>query len=128
MDLIWIIDAEHWPRALLRAELLERGFDAVGFETIEDALAADPSRFPGVIVLEARNQELTAARVAKLFDLRVPLLLLGGAIELNEPWLRDFPWTAIVQRPVSLGAIADRVAGVRASRPHPPGVPPGGGS
>src|SRR5215471_17474158 len=27
---VWIIDAEQWPRALLRAELIERGFDAVG--------------------------------------------------------------------------------------------------
>lgn len=113
MDLIWIIDAEHWPRALLRAELLERGFDAVGFETIESALAADPSRFPDAIVLEARNQELTPARVAKLFDLRVPILLLGGAIDLNDPRLRDFPWTAIVHRPVSLGEIADRLTALR---------------
>ena len=40
-------------------------------------------------------------------------VLIGGALELNEPWLRHFPWAAILQRPISLGAIADRVAQTR---------------
>ena len=110
MNVVWIIDAEHWPRALLRAEMIERGLDAVGFESVDAALAAAPSRVPDAIVLETRNQALDPQRVARLFDLRVPVLLLGGAVELNEPWLRDFPWAATLQRPVSLGAIADRVA------------------
>ncbi len=106
---VWIIDAEQWPRALLCAEVLERGFDAAGFVTIEDALAADPSRHPEAIVLDARGQQLTPERVAKLFDLGAPTILLGGAMELNERWLHDFRWAAVVPRPVSLGAIADRV-------------------
>jgi len=32
VDLIWIIDAEQWPRVLLRAELIERGFDGGAVE------------------------------------------------------------------------------------------------
>jgi hypothetical protein len=28
---VWIIDAEQWPRALLRAELIEAGYEAIGF-------------------------------------------------------------------------------------------------
>ena len=36
MPVIWIIDAEQWPRALLRAELIERGYDAVGYVTVRD--------------------------------------------------------------------------------------------
>src|SRR5947209_20330994 len=103
--IVWIIDSEQWPRALLRAELIELGFDAPGFLTLGDAFAAGPSRLPDVIVVEARGQALTPERVARLFDLRVPVLLIGGALELNEPWLRHFPWAAILQRPISLGAI-----------------------
>jgi DNA-binding response OmpR family regulator len=110
---VWIIDAEQWPRALLRAELIERGYDAAGFVTIDDALAAPPDRLPDAIVLDSRGQELTPDRLAKLFDLRVPIILIGGAADLRQDIVRHFPWTAILQRPVSLGEIADRIAGVR---------------
>ena len=35
---LWVIDSEQWPRAYLRAELIERGYDAYGFMTVSDAL------------------------------------------------------------------------------------------
>ena len=35
---VWVIDSEQWPRACLRAELIERGYDAYGFISIGDAL------------------------------------------------------------------------------------------
>jgi len=35
--ILWVIDSEQ-PRALLRAELIERGYDPYGFITISDAL------------------------------------------------------------------------------------------
>ena len=34
---VWIIDWEQWPRANLRALLLDRGFDAIGFRELEEA-------------------------------------------------------------------------------------------
>jgi len=38
-NVVSIIDAVQWPRALLRAELIERGFDAVGsIRRLADAL------------------------------------------------------------------------------------------
>jgi hypothetical protein len=30
VPVVWIIDPDQWPRAMLRAELIERGVDAVG--------------------------------------------------------------------------------------------------
>ena len=36
--ILWVIDSEQWPRAMLRAELIERGYDPYGFITIGDAL------------------------------------------------------------------------------------------
>ena len=68
---IWIVAADHWPRALLRAELIERGYDATGFATLEDAvrrLMLPPARRPALLVLVRnatlpdRDQELTSAR------------------------------------------------------------------
>ena len=56
---VWIIDDQQWPRAALRAELLERGYEAVGFRRVLHALArleeADVAR-PAVVVLELRGQ------------------------------------------------------------------------
>ena len=33
-SVVWIIDVDQWPRAMLRAELIERGYDAVGYVTV----------------------------------------------------------------------------------------------
>ena len=102
---IWIIDAEHWPRALLRAELIERGYDAVGFLTVDDALRVTPQRWPDAIVVELRH--LAREEVARLFGAGVPVIAIAGSAP--EPWIDEFPWAAALRRPVSIGGIADRV-------------------
>lgn len=103
---VWIIDAEQWPRALLRAELIERGFDAVGYITVRDAIDSLPERAPAAIVVDLRGQPLQL--VERLLALRVPLLVIGGALEIAE-LPQDAAWTAILRRPISIGEIADRV-------------------
>ncbi len=105
---IWIIDSEQWPRALLRAELIERGYDAVGYLTVDDALRTIPWRWPDVIVVELRG--LARNEVARLFGSNVPVIGIAGVPEINEPWVAEFPFAAIVKRPVSIGEIAERVA------------------
>jgi hypothetical protein len=100
MKTVWIIDSEQWPRALLRAELIERGFDAVGYVRAADAV---PARFPDAIIVELRG--VTRDDVAQLFQLGVPVI---GIASTPEPeWLDDFPWSRRFHRPVSLGEIAD---------------------
>ncbi len=101
---VWIIDVEHWPRAMLRAELIERGYDAVGFETVRDAIDNLPLRRPDVIVIELKGQPM--ALVERLPKIGVPVIGVGGALELHEP-LPAF--TRALRRPVSLGEIADEV-------------------
>lgn len=103
--MVWIIDAEQWPRALLRAELIERGFDAVSWTTVRDALEAVPEYFPEAIVLDLRGQPLPL--VERLPSLGVPLLIVAGVPEIND--LPDGEWAAIMRRPVSSAAVADRV-------------------
>jgi AmiR/NasT family two-component response regulator len=103
MKTVWIIDSEQWPRALLRAELIERGYDAVGYVTVADA---SPARFPDVIVVDLRG--VTRDEVAQLFQLGVPVI---GIASMPEPeWLHEFKWGALLRRPVSIGEIADRVS------------------
>ncbi len=108
---IWIIGSDHWPRAFLRAELIERGYEAVGFESVRDGLSAlilRPAERPRLIVLDLRDQ--AAARpVAALVDRGVPVLAIGGATAWSDEQLRHLVWAGFLRRPVSLGAVADRV-------------------
>jgi DNA-binding NtrC family response regulator len=103
---IWIIDAEQWPRALLRAELIERGYDAVGYITVRDAIDSLPWRKPDAIVVELRGQP--TGLVERLLKIGVPVVIVGGLPELND--LPQGNWAAVMHRPISLGDIADQVA------------------
>jgi hypothetical protein len=85
---LWIIDSEQWPRACLRAELIERGYNPYGFIKIEDAFDAfsrGTAAKPEALVLELRNQNVTEPSVGKIRELGVPVILLGGNPELNDP-------------------------------------------
>jgi DNA-binding NtrC family response regulator len=105
MSVLWVIDAEQWPRALLRAELIERGFDAVGYVTVRDAIDSLPERHPDAIIVDLRGQPMPL--VERLPKLGVPVIVIGGAVELSE--LPPGEWI-VLRRPVSVGEIADRVA------------------
>jgi DNA-binding NtrC family response regulator len=104
-EVIWIIDAEQWPRALLRAELMERGYDAVGYVTARDGIDSLPWRKPDAIVIELRGQPMPL--VERLLKIGVPVFVVGGVPEINDLPLAN--WAAVLQRPVSLGEIADSV-------------------
>jgi DNA-binding response OmpR family regulator len=103
---VWVIDAEQWPRALLRAELIERGFDAVARITVRDAVESLPERLPDAIVVDLRGQPLPL--VERLRGLGVPVVIVAGTPEIND--LPGGEWVAVMRRPVSIGEIADRVA------------------
>ncbi len=110
---IWIVDSEQWPRAALRAELLERGYEAVGFLRLADALErlrTVPTRDrPRAVVLELRGQEAGREALEELARSGAPVILLGGEVELSEPSLRSFEWAATLRRPITLGSVADLV-------------------
>ena len=107
---IWIIGADHWPRALLRAELIERGYDATGFVTLEDAvrrLMLPPARRPALLVLDRRDQVVDEQTSALLSRARVPILVVADiAHPGGEPLV---PVVEILHRPVTMGSIADAV-------------------
>jgi DNA-binding response OmpR family regulator len=109
---IWLIDAEHWPRSLLRAELIERGCDAVGYASAGDAAVALRSGtppVPDIIVLELRGQSMCPDLLAALTEPGIPIVILGGAVELDNPLLVGKPWGAVFRRPFTIGAVADEI-------------------
>jgi hypothetical protein len=107
---IWIVGADHWPRALLRAELIERGYDATGFATLEEAvrrLMLPPARRPALLVLDRRDQVVDERTSARLSDARVPILLVADIAHPGGAPLA--PVVEILHRPLTMGGIADAV-------------------
>jgi len=106
VSVIWIIDTEQWPRAYLRAELIERGYDAVGYLTVDDAAGTIATRFPDAAVLELRG--VSRREVELLFKAGVPVI---GIVSHPPPeWLAEFPWAALLHRPLSIGEIVEKIA------------------
>lgn len=106
---VWVIDRQHWPRALLCGELLESGFEVAGFESLEDALAAlegvTASR-PDLIVIELKGLGVAVEEgLPRLAYIDLPVILMGGAVELNKEVVRSGKWTAIMKRPFTLGRV-----------------------
>lgn len=110
--LVWIVDSEQWPRVYLHAELLERGYEVVGFEDLLEALSLLEKAHvlqPHVIVIELRGQRMKGRPLKLMASTNVPFIGIGGAVELNNPLIKKFKWTELVRRPVTIGRVADVV-------------------
>ncbi len=110
--IVWIIDSQQWPRAYLRAELIERGFDAIGFIRLSQALRSldDPDNLnPRLIVLELRDQPFTQKGLDRLAGSGIQTIVLGGPVEFNKKSVREFKWAARLQRPFTIAQVADLV-------------------
>jgi hypothetical protein len=109
---LWIVDSEQWPRACLRAELIERGYDAYGFISLSDAidtLSRQISPKPDAFIFELRDQNFTKEMLETVRTLKIPTILLAGATELTNPLIQKYNWTKVLKRPFSLGTIADLI-------------------
>ena len=110
--IVWIINSQHWPRALLRAELIGRGYETVGYVEIAHALAAFNNPYvtkPHMIVLELCEQTIKRKDVEELVHTGVPVIILGGIVELSEKLIGEFRWVAVIRHPCTIGEVADVV-------------------
>ena len=39
----------------------------------------------------------------------IPIIVLDGAIECNDPIVNELRWAGMMQRPVTIGAVADKI-------------------
>ena len=106
---VWVISALQWPRACLRAELIERGFDAVGFAGLGAALASLEVTWPAAIALDLVDLPLSEDELSALAQAGIPVVLLGGAQETAPEGRRHGAWASILQRPFTIGQAADAV-------------------
>jgi hypothetical protein len=101
--LVWIIDSEQWPRALLRAV----GFPGLG-QALQELQGPSGAR-PWLIVLELRKQAFRRDDLYTLAREGIPVIVLGGAVELGDHLVKEFAWAAVMRRPFAIGAVAEVV-------------------
>jgi hypothetical protein len=109
---IWIVNAAHWPRAFLRAELIERGYDATGFVTLEEALhrlrlTRARERRPALLVLDRHEQAMDESASELLHHAGVPVLAVADLAHPSSE--RTGPIVEVLHRPLTIGNIADAV-------------------
>jgi hypothetical protein len=109
---VLLVIPNQWHRSLLRAQLRELGYDALGAPDLEGSLlypAAEPERGPvGLIVVD--QQALVGGDHGLLTHLmdrhaRPPSVLIAPAGQAPA----DGQWVQIVTRPVSIAELAEWV-------------------
>lgn len=110
---VLLVMPEQWPRALLRAELRERGYDALGAPGVAAALAypvSAPARGPVRLILidQAALGASDEPLLAQLLERHghpasVLLTRLDQAPEAAG-------WTRVLSRPARIADLADAVA------------------
>jgi DNA-binding response OmpR family regulator len=105
MPVVFVI-AEDWTlRGGVRAELRERGIEALGMESASDAgiaLAAD--EMPAVIVLDAGAKDASDPAIQKLAA-RVPTIVIASRTQTGP----NFPAAKVFYRPVRIAEIVSAV-------------------
>jgi DNA-binding response OmpR family regulator len=103
---------------MLRAELIEQGYDAVGYPRTDQALielSRSPEQKPQIIVLDLNGQEITRARLCALLGEGIPVVILGGAVELASPLLAEYSWAGILRRPFMIRQVVELIKQVGAA-------------
>ena len=108
--LVW---RDHWSCAMFRAELLERGWESGCARSLGIALLrlrgeAHPRPIDVVLVDQATLSERERSAMGALIALKgqAEFVLLGRRVA--QPQVA--PWDYVVDRPISIGALADLVA------------------
>jgi hypothetical protein len=109
---VLLVMPDQWPRALLRAELRERGYDALGAPGLAAALAypvSVPDRGPVRLLLLDQtalgpSEEPLLARLVERHGYPAGLLLarVGQAPASGD-------WSRVLRRPVTIAELAEAV-------------------
>jgi hypothetical protein len=120
---IVLVVPQHWERALLRAELIERGQDVAALRGMGDLLFFHPAQAghaPIAVILVDRKA--LAGRRRKLLPVvraRNPaarFVLLAGGMDT----IKDDGATVVLRRPLSIGQVATKLGELAASESRRP--------
>jgi DNA-binding response OmpR family regulator len=100
-------------RALLRAQLLDEGFEVEAYETIPDALA---TLEPGTILpdlfiadISASDDPSTDVEALSAWSLKVPIWIIASRTYIVEKGLRGHGFEMILLRPVDVNELVDQI-------------------
>jgi len=109
---VWVISNQQWPRAFIRAELIERGFDAIGFEEAGQAIAAFGDKRtpkPLMLILDLRQSSITKIQFDNLTHKKVPTIALAGNLEPESSFKEEPSWIAVMKMPFTIGEVCNLV-------------------
>jgi hypothetical protein len=118
---VWIVSGERWSRTCLRAELIERGYGAIGFEAITIAhwaLNVPAALRPSVTVIDLSRQMDDHERLRAFARDAGRVIAVSWAMHAQSGELQNLPWAALLIRPLNVGTVADAVDEVVRPRAH----------
>ena len=105
MPIVFVVATDWKLRAAVRAELRERGIEALGMESAENAgQALARGEMPSAVVLEA-TAELAGDRAIQNLVARVPTVVVASRVQA-VPLPRV---AAVFYKPVRIGEIVEKV-------------------
>src|SRR5208283_2710807 len=109
-----LIAGKDWQaRALLRAQLLEEGFEVEAYETIPEALAAlgPGPKLPDLFIAEISASDDPSADVDALtaWSRKLPIWIIASRTFIVEKGLRGHGFEMILLRPVDVNELVDQI-------------------
>jgi CheY-like chemotaxis protein len=109
-----LIAGRDWQaRALLRAQLLEEGFEVEAYETIPEALAVlgPGANRPDLLIADISASDDPSADVEALtaWSGEIPIWIIASRSFIIEKRLRGHGFEMILLRPVDVGEFVDQV-------------------
>ena len=113
MSRILLAGKDWQARALLRAQLLEEGFDVEAYEIIPEALAQleAGTSLPNLLVADISASDQPSADVEALstWSRRIPTWIIASQTYIVKKGLRGHGFEMILLRPVDVGELVEQI-------------------
>jgi DNA-binding response OmpR family regulator len=109
-----VIAGKDWQaRALLRAQLLEEGFEVEAHETIPDAVTTleTATNLPDLVIadISASNDPSADVQALSAWSRKVPIWIIASRSYIVEKGLRGHGFEMTLLRPVDVGELVDQI-------------------
>jgi CheY-like chemotaxis protein len=113
MSKILIAGKDWQARALLRAQLIEEGFEVEAHETIPEALATLEAgqSLPNLLIADVSASDDPSADVAELagWSKKLPIWIIASRVFIIDKGLKGHGFEMILLRPVDVGELVDQI-------------------
>jgi CheY-like chemotaxis protein len=110
---IFIAGNDWQSRALLRAQLLEEGFEVEAHESVHDALSTltPGATLPDLLIADvsASGDPSTDVKGLSAWSRKLPTWIIASRTYIIEKGLRGHGFEMILLRPVDIGELVDQI-------------------